>query len=140
MSAKNFLKREDFVGTNASKRRFLETAVPFDAEGRWIRLRSLSAGEHGEFEISNLSKKGGLVRDKLIEAKRLLVSLTVVDQQGNLELTEADVAAMESTDGRLVAFAYTQACEHCGITEAEVEASVKNSVAIGGDDSPSDSR
>ena len=136
---KKFLKREDFVGVKASKRRFLEEPVPFDEDERWIRLRSLSAGEHGEFEVGTLTKKGGLVRERLVEAKRKLVSITACDEEGNLYLTVADVAAMETTDGRLIAFAYTQACEHCGITEAEIEDCVKNSVAIGGDSSASDS-
>jgi hypothetical protein len=133
------LKREDFVGAKASKRRFETYPVPFDEQKRSVRLRSLSAKEHGEYEVANLSKKGGLIRDRLVEAKRALIALTVVDEQGNPILTETDVASMESTDGRLVAFCYAKACEHCGITESEVEDLVKNSGAIGGDSSASDS-
>lgn len=124
------LGREDFVGAKACKRRFETYPVPFDERKRSVRLRSLTAKEHGEYEVANLSKKGGLIRDRLIEAKRALIALTVVDADGNPILTEADVAGMEGTDGRLVAFCYAKACEHCGITESEVEDMVKNSGTI----------
>jgi hypothetical protein len=137
MSA-NLYSRADVVGGKAKKRRFETFPIPFD-EGRAVRLRNLSAKEHGEYEVTNLSKKGGLVRERLLEAKRLLVAKTMVDRDGNLCLTDADVLEMEETDGRVVAFIYGKACEHCGITEAEVEESVKNSGAIGGDYSASDS-
>jgi hypothetical protein len=131
--------RSDVVGGKSSRRRFLTVPVPFDDEGRSVRLRNLTAKEHGEYEITNLSKKGGLVRERLLEAKRLLVVKTMCDADGNLCCDEADVLEMEETDGRLVAFIYGKACEHCGITDAEVEDAVKNSGAIGGDSSASDS-
>lgn len=132
------LGREDFVGHRAKTRRYETFLLPWDSK-RGVRLQNLTAKEHAEFEIKALSKKGGLVKERLIEAKRSLVAMTAVDGSGNRYLTEADVAEMETTDGRLVAFAYGKACEHCGITEAEVEDLVKNSGAIGSDSSTSDS-
>jgi len=132
------LGREDFVGHRAKSRRYATEQLPWDSS-RGVRLQNLTAKEHAEFEIKALSKKGGLVKEKLVEAKRVLVAMTAVDGAGNRYLTEADVAEMETTDGRLVAFTYGKACEHCGITEAEVEDLVKNSGAIGSDSSTSDS-
>jgi hypothetical protein len=137
-SAMRLLKRKDFVGADAKKRRFAELPCPWD-KATGIRLRSLTAGEHSEFETAQLTKKGGLATNRLIEAKRRLLALTLVDEQGNMEMTEADIAAMEDTDGGLVNWAYTEACKHCRITESEIEDLTKNSVAIGSDDSPSDS-
>ena len=137
--SENLFGRADVVGGRAKARRFETYSVPFDAQGRSVRLRNLNAKEHGEYEVTNLSKKGGLVRERLLEAKRLLVVKTMCDADGNLCCTDADVLEMEETDGRLVSFIYGKACEHCGITEAEVEESVKNSVAIGGGSSASGS-
>lgn len=139
MSEVQLLGREDFTGIKAKARRYETFPLPWDSK-RGVRLQNLTAKEHAEFEIKALSKKGGLVKDKLIEAKRLLVALTVVDASGTPYLDEDDVRLMEATDGRLIAFAYGKACEHCGITEAEVEDLVKNSGAIGSDSSTSDSR
>lgn len=129
MSEPQLLGRQDFVGHQAKARRYQTFPLPWDST-RAVRLQSITAKEHAEFEIKALSKKGGLVKDRLIEAKRHLVAMTAVDGSGNTYLTEDDVAAMETTDGRLVAFTYGKACEHCGITESEVEDLVKNSGAI----------
>jgi hypothetical protein len=135
----SLLTRADFLGSAAQLRRFDAKALPWDAK-RGVRVQNLTAGEHAEFEIKALSmKKGGLVKEKLVEAKRVLVAMTVVDANGNCCMTEDDVKAMEKTDGRLVAFAYAFACEHCGITESEVEDLVKNSAKIDGDSSACDS-
>lgn len=132
------LKRNDFVGAEAKKRRFVELPCPWD-KAVGIRLRSLTAGEHSEFETSQLTKKGGLATNRLKEAKRRLLALTLVDESGNLEMTDADIAEMEDTDGGLVNWSYSEALKHCRITESEIEDLAKNSVAIGGGDSPSDS-
>lgn len=132
------LQRNDLVGADAKKRRYTEVACPWDTT-TGVRLRNLTAGEHGEFEMSQLTKKGGLATQRLIEAKRRLVSLTVVDEAGNPELSDADIAGMEGTDGGLVNWIYSEACKHCRITESEIEDLAKNSVAIGNEDSVSDS-
>jgi hypothetical protein len=129
MSEVQLLGREDFTGNKAKARRYETFPLPWDSK-RGVRIQSITAKEHAEFEIKALSKKGGLVKDKLIEAKRLLVALTVVDASGSPYLDEDDVRLMEATDGRLVSFVYGKACEHCGITESEVEDLVKNSGAI----------
>ena len=133
-----FLKRKDFVGSENKKRRFTEVACPWNpSEG--VRLRNLTAGEHGEFEMSQLTKKGGLATQRLVEAKRRLLALTLVDEQGNPELADSDIAEMETTDGGLINWAYSEACKHCRITESEVEDLAKNSVKIEGDSSASGS-
>jgi hypothetical protein len=132
------LKRKDFVGSENKKRRFETIPCPWDSN-TGIRLRNLTAGEHAEFEMSQLTKKGGLATQRLIEAKRRLLALTIVDEQGNPEMSDADIAEMEDTDGGLVNWAYSEACKHCRITESEIEDLAKNSVAIGSGDSASDS-
>ena len=131
-----FLNRANLVGAKA--RRFVEYPVPWDA-GSGIRLRSLTAREHGEFEAATLSKKGGLVTERLVEAKRRLIVLTLVDEQGNQILEDSDVAQMESTDARLVNWIYQRALDHLGVSENEVEDLAKNSGKITVDDSASGS-
>lgn len=132
------LKRNDIVGTDGKKRRFESFACPWDSS-QGIRLRSLTAGEHAEFEASSLSKTGGLIAERLKEAKRRLLAMTLVNEAGDLELSLEDIAAMQETDGGLVNWAYGKALEHCRIKESEVEELAKNSVAIGGDSSPTES-
>lgn len=132
------LKRKDFVGADAKKRRYEDFPCPWDSS-QGVRLRSLTAKEHAEFEASALSKKGGIVQQRLVEMKRRLLALTIVDESNNPELSEDDIAAMEETDGGLVNWAYGEACKHCRISESEVEDLAKNSVAIGSDSSASDS-
>lgn len=132
------LKRADFVGPDARKRRYEDFPCPWDSS-IGVRLQSLTAKEHGEFEAYALSRKGGIVESRLIEMKRRLISMTVVDGQNQLEMTDAQVAEMEGTDGGLVNWVNSVALKHCRITESEFEDLAKNSGAIGGDSSASDS-
>ena len=132
------LKRTDFVGSGAKKRRYADFACPWDTS-QGVRLRSLTAKEHAEFEATALSKKGGIVQQRLVEMKRRLLALTIVNEANETELTEDDITAMEDIDGGLVNWAYGEACKHCRISESEVEDLAKNSGAIVSDDSASDS-
>ncbi len=104
-----------------------------------MRLRSLTAKEQGQYETTTLSKKGGLVTERLIDAKRRLIIMAVVDAQGNPFLTMHDLASMEDTDGLIINQAYKVCAKHVGIGEDEVEDLVKNSGAIGSEGSASDS-
>jgi len=132
------LTRADLTGTNAKQRRYESIPLPWDSSSG-IRLRSLTAKEHAQFEASALTRKGGINTDALVRMKRRLLALTLVDESGNLILSESDIGAMEDTDGGLVNWAYGEACKHCRISESEVEDLAKNSGAIGSDSSASDS-
>jgi hypothetical protein len=138
MSSEQLVGREDFLGAKAKARRYDTVECPWNPDKK-IRLRSLTAKEHGQYETTTLSKKGGLVTDRLIDAKRRLVIMTVVDGAGNPFLQMSDLAEMEDTDGLIINQAYKACAKHVGIGEDEVEDLVKNSVAIGGSDSASDS-
>lgn len=130
--------RSDFIGKTAKARRFDTVDCPWNSAKK-LRLRSMTAKEHGEYEVATLSKKGGLITDRLVEAKRRLVIMTVVDAQGNPFLEMSDLAEMEDTDGLIINQAYKAAAKHCGIGEDEVEDLVKNSGKITDDDSASGS-
>jgi hypothetical protein len=138
MSTDQLVGREDFLGAKAKARRFDVVECPWNPDKK-MRLRSLTAKEHGQYETTTLSKKGGLVTDRLIDAKRRLVIMTTVDASGNPFLTMADLAGLEDTDGLIINQAYKACAKHVGIGEDEVEDLVKNSGAIGGGDSASDS-
>jgi hypothetical protein len=138
MSTDQLVGREDFLGAKAKARRFDLVECPWNPDKK-MRLRSLTAKEHGQYETTTLSKKGGLVTDRLIDAKRRLVIMTAVDASGNPFLTMTDLAGMEDTDGLIINQAYKACAKHVGIGEDEVEDLVKNSGAIGGGDSASDS-
>jgi hypothetical protein len=131
--------REDFLGAKAKARRFDLVECPWNPDKK-MRLRSLTAKEIGQYETTTLNtKKGGLVTDRLIDAKRRLLIMTAVDGSGNPFLTMSDLTSMEDTDGMIINQAYKACAKHVGISEDEVEDLVKNSGAIGGGDSASDS-
>lgn len=132
------LKREDFLGSAAKARRYLEVACPWDTTFG-VRLQNLTAREHGEFEAFALSRKGGLVTERLVQMKRRLLAMTLVDESGQTILSDDDVRAMADTDGGLVNWAYAESMRHCRITEAEVEDLAKNSGATGSASSASGS-
>lgn len=136
--AEELVGRDDFVGAKAKARRFDTVECPWNSAKK-IKLRSITAKEHATYETTTLSRKGGLVTERLLDAKRRLVILTVVDQSGNPFLQMSDLAEMEDTDGLIINAAYRACAKHCGIGEDEVEDLVKNSGAIGGGDSASDS-
>lgn len=117
------LGRNDFIGASAV--RYETATLPWDPT-RAIRVRSLPDRVQSKYELENLSEDGSPNAERLQTAKRRLVALTMVDADGKTFLTEADVKAMEDTDGKLISFAFNLAQKHCNIEQASKEALVKN--------------
>lgn len=117
------LGRNDFIGSGT--RRFLTESLPWDP-ARAIRVRSLTDKEQSAYEVENLCEDGSPHAERLQTAKRRLVALTLVGSDDKPFLTEADVKAMEDTDGKLIAFAFNVAQKHCNIEITNKDALVKN--------------
>ena len=84
-----------------------------------VRVRGLTAGEREKWERSIGSdddgKKPTMIREKL-------VALTVVDDQGNPEFTEADVAMLSNQSSAVIVRLFDAARRLSGMqTEAELE-------------------
>lgn len=111
----------------ATKRRY--RTVPIEGVGEF-RIRSLTERERSNYEASLLSKSGGVVRDKMLTSRRRLIALTLVDESGNLLLSEEDVERLEDVDSSVTVMLWEAARDHCGFTEQDIEDAVGNSERI----------
>lgn len=119
----SFGTREQLLG--CSGKRFTEVVLGDTT----FRLQSLTEGEKSRFEKSILSKKG-VIRD---DARRRLLVRTLVDEDGNRILTDADISALAELDGAITAKLFDAAMEHVGFQADEIDELVGNSRAIHGD-------
>jgi hypothetical protein len=62
-----------------------------------------------------------------------LLIRTLVDQDGNRILTDADISALADLDGAVTAKLFDAAMEHVGFQSDEIDELVGNSRAIHGD-------
>jgi len=123
------------LNTELRKRRYDFVDLP---NGLSVRIRSLTEFEKSNFEIELLKKKSdGVNLNKLKFARQRLISLTAVDNDG--ELLFDDKTDLNNYDGAMTAKIYDEARIHCGFEDGDIEGLVKNSSGIVGDDSPTDS-
>ena len=127
MSESNgFVTREQMLAK--AKRRYQEFEIPDFGK---IRIRSLTERERSNFEADTLGSKGEFRKSKMVQARRKLIALTVVDASGDLLLNESgDVKALEEQDGAITDAIFEQAMVHCGIKENDIEVLVKNSGSV----------
>ena len=112
-----FITREQLLAK--AKRRYQEFEVPDFGK---VRIRSLTERERSNFEADIQGSKGEYRRSKMIQARRRLIALTVVDGEGNLLLNQAnDVKALEEQDGSVTDAIFEQSMVHCGIKENDIE-------------------
>jgi len=117
-----FITREQLLAK--AKRRFQEFEIPDFGK---VRIQSLTERERSNYEAEMLDSKGATRKSKLIQARRKLIALTVVDVSGDLLLNESgDVKALEEQDGSITDAIFEQAMIHCGIKENDIEVLVKN--------------
>lgn len=134
----SYLTKEGLFGQ--LKRRIREEECPLFGDRPKVRFRSLTEGELSRYEAMTLTQGGKLRGDRLVDAKRRLLVLTVIDQHGEPLFSSSDVDALADCDGRVINWMYRIACEHCGIKEDEIEELVGNCDTIDVDDSRSSSR
>lgn len=95
------LTREEFLRPAARKVQKVTLC-----DGRELCIRSLTEGEHAEYEASvwRPNKQGVLEMDPdLLQAqRRLLVAMCVCDESGRPLLTPEDLDALGELDGRMM--------------------------------------
>lgn len=129
-----YISREAFL--QPARRRFKDVTLPV-SEHR-VRIRSLMEGEKEAYEAETLNKKGGLRQDRILDARRRLVVLCLVDGNGDLLLTSGDSEALKQLDGADMACLQDECSVHCGFKEGDIEGLVKNSDAVPVAVSPTD--
>ena len=118
-----FVTREQLIAK--AKWRYQEFIV---SDFGKVRIRSLTERERSNYEAEMLDSKGNSKLSKLVQARRRLIALTVVDAGGELLLNQpGDVKALEEQDGKITDVIFDQSMQHCGIKENDIEVLVKNS-------------
>jgi hypothetical protein len=110
-----------------AKRRFAHVDLP---DGQRVRIRSLTEREKSEFEADILTTKGVPSRNRIADANRRLIVLTLVDENGDLLLQPGDVASLEQLDGAVTGYLADEIGRHCGFAGSDIEGLVKNSQRI----------
>jgi hypothetical protein len=120
-----------------AKRRYREVQLPDHLGSDVARIQSLTEREKSDYEAS-LFKPGSMkpIRDMLASARRRLLILTLVDDQNERLLGDADEPSLLEMDGAVSSYLYDAATEHCGFQKGDVEDAVKNSGRIHGGASP----
>lgn len=122
-----YASREQFLA--AAKRRFKDVTLP--VSGHKVRIRSLMEGEKEQYEAEMLDKKGGGFRkDMLLNARRRLVVLCLVDENGDQILNNSDLAALKQLDGADMATLQEECQTFVGFKEGDIEGLVKNSDSV----------
>lgn len=134
MADKMFLTREEILA---------KTDLPYeDAEvpewGGWVRIRALSGKQRDAIEASIVEMNGTKRTVNLQNYRAKIVSASLVDVDGNRLFTEKDVVALGNTSAASLNKAFTIARLISGITDTDVEESVKNSESDQSDSSTSD--
>jgi len=125
MSDKQVVGREAFMKPTVRRYRNID----IDGFGL-VRIQSLNEREWAEFEMSAVASKGGIIRKRVEDARRRLIALCVVDEEGHRILSNADVPSLENLDGSVAAHLFDACQKHCGFEDNEIEDLVKNSEGI----------
>lgn len=94
-----------------------------------VRIQNLSERESADYSVQSVNRKTGrLDPGKAAEARRRLIALCVVDEEGNRLFGPGDLHALGQIDGRIADQLYA-ACEEHNET-GSLETREKNSRAI----------
>ncbi len=127
------LTREAILGASDIKTEDVE--VP--EWGGTVRVRGLSATERDAFEQATVAIKGKKVKASFLNIRARIVSLSVVDEDGNRMFTESDIKALGEKSAAPMDRIYDVAGRLSGVTDADMEELAGNSSGQS-DDSDSD--
>ena len=133
MSDNGLASRELFLAP--AKRRFAYVDLP---NGQRVRIRNLTEREKSAFEAEILTTKGAPNRNRVADANRRLILITLVDANGDLLLSPSDITAIEALDGAVTSYLADEIGRHCGFGSSDIEGLVKNSDVITAGVTPSD--
>ena len=112
------ISREQLL--SKTQRRYVELKIGDDT----FRLQSLTEKERTDYELALQDKKTGKI--SFDKTRRMLIARVLVDEHGNRLLTDADVDALQSVDGRITGMLFSEAQKHCGYDDDEIENLTKN--------------
>jgi hypothetical protein len=95
--------------------------VPVPEWGGTVRLRTLTGSERDEFEASVVSQNGTNRRVNLKNVRARLVSLCLVDEEGNRLYTNTDVAKLGKKSAKVLDRLFDKAQKLSGLTDDDVE-------------------
>lgn len=123
------LSRDEFLAPTERRYKFVDLPVK---RGR-VRIRSLTQSEKERFEATLLTPKGGMNKAKVLDSRRRLIIMCMVDMDGRLILEPDDLDSLAVLDGADIAHLHVECEKHVGFEPGEVEAIEKNSETIHGD-------
>jgi hypothetical protein len=105
--------------------------------GGTVRVRALTGEERDAFEEGQLQGKGKNRTVRLANIRARLVSLCVVDEQGQRLFSDRDVAALGKKSAAALSAVFDVAARLAGLTDEDVEEMAENFSSVPGDDSSS---
>lgn len=107
--------------------------------GGTVRVRGLSGTERDQFESSMLVKRGKHRDVSLVNARAKLVSLAVIDENGERVFSDSDVVALGHKSAAALTRVYEVASRLSGLSDEDVDELEGNSGAAPSGASTSDS-
>ena len=131
--AKKHLSRDEIL--EAPDLPLIEVDVPEWGKGVAVYVRALSGTERDRFEVEVLGATG---KDRLANARAKLVSIGLVDEDGNRVFNESDVEALGKKNGKVLDRLFEVIKKESALGNEEIEELVKNFVSDLKEDSTSD--
>lgn len=125
MSDEKIASAEDLFGKPA-KRRYAVVG-PLPVLGVSVRIQSLNELELSNYQAATIAQGGtGLNRERLLDASRRLISLCLVDADGNKIVGKQQFAQMTQWDAADTQYLYDECSRHVGIHKGDIEGLIKN--------------
>jgi hypothetical protein len=105
--------------------------------GGKVRVRGLTASQRDQFESKSVETKGKKTSVNLLNIRARLVSLCVVDEQGNPLFSESDIHVVGEKSASAIDRIWEVATRLSGIGERDVEELAGNSESDQSEDSSS---
>lgn len=100
----------------------------------YVRVRTMTAHERDKFEQQIFTNRGGK-KERMDDVRALLVSLTVVDEDGKRMFSEQDVKKLSSKSAAAMDAIFSAAQSLNAVSDNDVEDMVGNSEATQDDSS-----
>ncbi len=118
-----FASREQFMALKNRRYDVVESL------GIKFRIQSLSEAEKSAFETEVYFDGEKRRRERMLNAKRKLVILCLVDEAGAALLDDDDVSELGEVDGVVISAIYDAAFIHCGFAKGDVDNLAKKNSA-----------
>jgi hypothetical protein len=111
--------------------------VPVPEWGGTVRVKAISGTDRDAFEAAMVEMKGSDITLKQENTRARFVSMTIVDCEGNLIMTPADVVALGKKSAAALSRVYDVGQKLSRISDKDIKELVKNSDGVRTDASSS---